>query len=337
MRSWIVALFAALLCTGAFADDALRAHAVHRMDTWNQVLARPLVERVEAAPPVLVDYLNRDNAANGYRERPRATRASPSFIAEVKAALADLPPEINLLFVDKLAGIFLVDNLGGTGYTDVVNDASGQPVMGFIVLDAGVLAGRTANDWATWREATPFTPEIGWILRARIEDDAHDSRRNAIQYILLHELGHVLSIGGILHPPWTVRPKDAGPTDGYTFFNLSWRVDPEADRYVSLYDEAFPLRRDIGYYFGAKLRASQMVDVYAQLAKTNFPALYAATGPGDDFAESFANYVHVVMMKRPWEITIVHGGEPPLHVRACWNDPRCADKRRAIEQALQPR
>jgi hypothetical protein len=301
------------------------------------LLARPLVERIEPAPPKVVDYLTLDNIANGWRERPRATQAPASFIAEVKAALADLPSSVNLLFVDKLAGIFLVDDLGGTGFTDVIEDASGQQVAGYIVLDASVLGGRNANEWATWKESTPFAPEAGWQLQARIERDAQDSRRGAIQYILLHEFGHVLSIGGNEHPPWTIQPKDAGPTEAYPFFNLSWKVDAKANRYDSLFDEGFTLRRDVVYYAHARLRASQMPATYAQLAKTNFPSLYAATRPGDDFAESFASYVHVVLLQRPWEITIRHGNDPPLVFRACWEEPRCADKRRALEQMLQNR
>jgi hypothetical protein len=75
--------------------------------------------------------------------------------------------------------------------------------------------------------------------------------------------------------------------------------------------------------------------VYGELAKTNFPSLYAATRPGDDFAESFASYVHTVVLKRPWDITIAHDGEVVTHVGACWDEPRCADKRRTMEAILK--
>jgi hypothetical protein len=313
----------------------LRAHPAHRFADWQPMFEKPLIERIGPAPAKVVDYLTLDNIVNGWNERPRATQAPASFIAEVKAALADLPPEVNLLFVDRLAGIFLVDDLGGTGFTDIIEDASGEQVAGYIVLDANVLAGRTANDWATWKESTPFSPEVGWQLAARIERDAQDSRRNAIQYILLHELGHVLSIGGREHPPWTIQPKEVEHADAYPFFNLSWQVDAKANRYESLFDSAFASRTSVAYYSGAKLRMSQAPDVYGELARTNFPSLYAATKPGDDFAESFASYVHVVLMKRPWDITIAHDGKVVTNFGACWDEPRCADKRRAMEAILK--
>lgn len=314
---------------------ALRAHPVHRLAGWQAMLDKPLLERVEPAPAQVVDYLTQDNIANGWSERPRTTRAPASFIAEVKSALAELPSEVNLLFVDRLAGIFIVDELGGTGFTDVIEDASGEAVAGYIVLDANALAARTANEWATWKETTPFAPEPGWQLSARIESDAQDSRRRAIQYILLHELGHVLSIGGNEHPPWTIQPKDVDHPQAYPFFNLSWQVDAKENRYESLFDSAFALRTRVAYYTGAKLRMSQAPDAYGELAKTNFPSLYAATRPGDDFAESFASYVHTVVLKRPWDITIAHDGEVVTHFAACWDEPRCADKRRAMEAILK--
>lgn len=310
---------------------AIRAHPMHSLDSWQAVMNRPLVERVEAAQDSLVQYLTMDNILNGYPERPRAMAPNPRFVADVKAALADLPTEVNLLFVDKLVGIFLVEDLGGTGFTDFVNDASGQPVAGLIVLDAKVLDRFTANEWATWKENTPFKPDPAWRLEARIATAAQDNRRNAIQYILLHELGHVLSIGGNVHPPWTQQPRDVAAAEAYPFFNLSWRVDAGENRFATRFDSEFPQRTNVNYYFGAKLAGAAMGVTYSNLMKTNFPSLYAATRPGDDFAEAFASYVHVVLMERLWEITVTRGGEVVQVFKACWEEPRCADKRKLLE------
>jgi hypothetical protein len=115
---------------------------------------------------------------------------------------------------------------------------------------------------------------------------------------------------------------------------LSWTVDRKNNRYVSLFDESFSQRRDIVYYFGAKLGADQMAATYGNLARTNFATLYSATSPGDDFAEAFASYVHTVLMHKPFAIRIYHRGELSLDYGACWNDARCADKRKLIESFL---
>jgi hypothetical protein len=77
-----------------------------------------------------------------------------------------------------------------------------------------------------------------------------------------------------------------------------------------------------------------MVPTYQNLAKTNFPTLYAATHPGDDFAESFVSYVHTARMGKPWYIIIQDGGKTVQRLDSCWTEKRCAQKRKALEAIL---
>lgn len=318
----------------ACAKQAVRRHAVRRLDIWKADLARPLNARVGVAPPALIEYLTLDNIAQGFAQRPRPAVLEPAFLEDVKAAIVELPPQVWRLFMDRLVGVYFVDNMGGTGYTDLVQDSGGNRVAGYIVLDAAVLRPLTANTWATWKEGTPFKPQPGWALQARIEADAGDNRRNAIQYILLHELGHVLSAGNTIHPPWDMEPKDVPASAAHPFFDLSWAIDRSANRYAALVEKGFPQRRSVAYYFGARLDASAMAATYTNLEKTNFPSLYAATQPGDDFAETFASYVHVVLLRRPWRVTIAKDGQVVKVFNACWDQPRCAGKRKLLEQLV---
>jgi hypothetical protein len=315
----------------------LSRHAVRRAASWAPERNRPLLERMQPAPATLVEYLNLDNRLNGYPERPRAASPDPAFMADLRDAFAGLPDRVKRLVDERLVGIYLVEDLGGTGYTDVVQDAQDEPAGGYVVLDAGVLSRLSANAWATWKENTPFRPQPGYGLQARIEDDAHDNRKNAIQYILLHELAHVVSIGSNIHPPWTIDANEVRLTMQYRYFAQSWHIDRWHNRYASEFEAEFPQRANVAYYFGAKLDAADMAPTYASLAKTNFTSLYGATRPGDDFAEAFASYVHVVLMKRPWRVTISKEGEPARVFEACWEEPRCSSKRELLERILDRR
>ncbi len=317
----------------ACLDRVMRSHPVRHIEMWRADLARPLDARIGAAPTALVEYLTLANRFHGYPQRPRPATLEPAFLADVQAAIAELPPQVWRLFGERLIGVYFVEDLGGTGFTDAVTDQAGNRVAGYVVLDAAVLRPLTANAWATWKEGTPFKPQAGYALAARIEDAAGDNRRNAIRYILLHELGHVLSIGNGIHPPWDVAPRDL-PAASYPYFELSWTIDRRANRYTVLAGNDFPQRRNVAYYFGAKLAASDMVATYAGLEQTSFPSLYAATQPGDDFAEAFASYVHVVLQRRPWQIAISKDGKVVKTVNACWDEPRCAAKRRLLEQIV---
>ena len=316
------------------ASKALLGHAVTKLAFWEGALAKPLEQRIGIAPPDLVEYLNFDNISNGFPERPRAARLRAGFLRDVQRAFAEIPPQVKRLLAPKLAGIYFVENLGGTGYTDQIVDATDKGVAGFIVLDASTLEKRSANAWATWKENTPFAARPGFRLAAKIESQQRNNRTNAIQYILLHELAHVLAINENFHPFWGIEPKDIPATDNYPFFLLSWKIDRAHNQFDTLFDAFFPQRKDVVYYFGAKLAASEMVATYDNLERTNFATLYAVTRPGDDFAEAFASYVHTVLMKKPFAIRIYNRGKLAKTYGSCWDETRCAEKRKLLEHFL---
>ena len=122
----------------------------------------------------------------------------------------------------------------------------------------------------------------------------------------------------------------------YSFAGLSWLPKPDRSGYLSRFDGEFKLRKNVVYYFGAQMHAERMAQVYAALAKTNFPSLYAATTPGDDFAESFASYVHTVLANRPWEILLSKEGTETARIGACWNEPRCLRKTKVPSTRCSP-
>jgi hypothetical protein len=312
----------------------LRASPAKQLSTWQSAFAKPLEERVGLAPPEVIELLTLDNLFHGYPERPHPSHVADDLRADVVAALAAMPEPVKKRLANRLAGIVFVDEFGGTGFTDSIADEGGRKTRAFVVLDPTVLEKRTANTWATWKENTPFKPDGRHELKATIEKAGDDVRRQAIQYILLHELGHALAVGEKFDPDWNLRASEV-PDERYPFFDLSWTLDRARDRYVNRFADPFPEFKSVVYYFGAKLPASGMAETYSHLERTNFPTLYAVTHPGDDFAESFANYVHVVMMGKPFEIVISEDGRVTKRYGACWNEERCAAKRSILESFLR--
>jgi hypothetical protein len=324
-------------CTGTKVECAFKAgqnHVVKKLAYWQQTLKLPLSQRIGPAPPELIDFLRLDTIAQSIPNKPRAPTLTPDFINDVMAAFDELPQSVKNLLSNKLLGIYFIEDIGGTGFTDMVFDMNGNPVAGFVVLDPSLLIKKKANDWATWKENTPFMPGREFRLVAEIETASQNNRKNAIQYILLHELAHVISIGGTIHPMWNIAPKDVPTLAPYAFFQLSWARSKDDSRYESLFDANFPQRPDVVYYFGAKLAANQMLRTYENLERTNFVTLYGATRPGDDFAEAFVSYVHTVVMKRPFAVRLYQGETEVKVFEACWSQPRCADKKKLIEKLL---
>jgi hypothetical protein len=321
---------------GPCAARAIELNPAKKLAFWSAALVRPVEDRIGIAPSELIALLAIENVRHRIPNKPRVPTLGEEFLADVRTAFSELPESLRKRVADKLAGIYFVDDMGSTGFADMVHDAAGAPKAAFILLDPSVLQKYTANAWATWKENTPFRADGNNRLEAIIEDSANDNRVSAIQYILLHELGHVLSVGGPFHPNWNLPPARVRSTTEFPFFEQSWFVAPEDARYASHFDYAFPQRKEVTYYVGKRLPASEMLPIYERLESTNFPTLYAATHPADDFAESLASYVHTVMMRKPFEIRIHRDGEVAKRYGSCWSEPRCAEKRRILEEYLGP-
>lgn len=315
--------------------ELLGRHPVTTISYWKSFQAKPVEDRILVAPKDLIDYVDLDNRLNGFPNKPTAATPSQALLKDIKEAVSEIPELVKKLLVDKLIGVFLVNNLGGTGYTEVVLGEDGRAMSGFIVLDANVLQKRVANQWATWKESTPFKRDANFEIEAIIEEKGGDTKKNAIQYILLHELGHVISIGKNIHPPWATSVGDIGDTTQYLFFNESWRLDRPGNKVLTKYDSTvFPDREKVVYYLGAQLSGDQMLNIYNNLEKTDFPTLYAATRPEEDWAESFVTYVHSVVMKRPFQINIKKNGKVAKSFHLCWGTPRCAKKESILSSLL---
>ncbi len=322
-------------CANAYVECATKAMASHpaaKLSYWQEALRKPLTERIAIAPPELLDYIRLDTIKNGLPNRPRISDINAAFLNDARSAVMAMPELVRKLISPTLAGIYFVEDIGGTGYTDEIRDANGRAVAGFIVLDPLVLIQRKANDWITWRENTPFkTSKIAKLI-AKIEDPANDTVQNAIQFIALHEMGHVFSIGRKIHPSWNSQPKEVNVSE-YSFLRSSW-TRSVAGRFEPRIGSEFSQRKDVVYYFGAKLTGDQMRDTYSNLAKTDFPTLYSSTNPSDDFAESFATYVHTIMLGKPFQVTITVEGAQPYRYVGCWAEVRCAKKRKLLESYL---
>lgn len=314
-------------------QEMLSTHRVRTLAYWENWQEEKLSDRVRLAPESLIDYLYKDNTFNGWPQRPVARGLDFDVRADIVRAIESIPAEIRQKVSRKTVGVFVVENLGGTAYTESVYNENGQHVAGFIVLDASVLQ-RRANEWATWKENTPFKKSSNFRLSARIAEASEDNREGAIRYILLHEFGHILQIGHDFDPSWGTGEKDQGSSLAQEFYQQSWAKEGEKSSLQK--SSLFSSIKDIHYYAEEEkqTKASLIEKSYQFLEKTSLPTLYAATNPSDDFAESFVNYVHTVLMKKPFEIKIFEEQAEVRTYKACWQQERCQKKREILEKFL---
>lgn len=301
---------------------------------WTELYAYPIHDRILPLPAEVRDFVQQVNEATGVDAVPEPVDADAGLHADIGQALRGMPAGVLGLVSPLLLGICLGRGLGSSGATDIVVDASDGRILGCVVLlDVDMMAGHTANSWATWKDNLPFVQGPGFTLATTIAAPAEDTRVHALQFLLLHEFGHVLTADGDFLPRWWEAAPDAQFSWDFSYLALSWTANA-AGRFVAQERSDFALRDAVDFYGNRKLHGDAIVTAYAGLERADFASLYGATNPYDDFAECFATYVHVEMMGRPHQLRIDLDGAPQAWLDSFWASPRSHAKRAFMERML---
>lgn len=302
-------------------------------DFWSAMAQLDVVDRHGPAPEELVRYVGMVNQALSVDAIPVAAAAPADFVRDMQTALAQIPASILTMLDGPLLGVFFSIGLGSSAITDVVVNHDGHILGSVVMLDLDAFRDRTANAWATWKENMPFSSSARLRLEVEIADGADNTRANAMQFLLLHEFGHVLTAGQQFLPIWWLPPEAMKQTGDYGFLRLGWQIDADK-RIVPKAQEDFAERSGIFYYDTKGLDDAAMLAAYRALQDTSFPSLYASTNAFDDFAETFATYVHSVMLGKPARVRIVSDDAVHLERDSFWATPRSAPKRAFMQELL---
>lgn len=299
---------------------------------WTSLQDLPLHERILALPDEVRDFVHQVNLATGLDAVPGAVEPDAQLRADLQDALLGMPAGVLELVGPLLLGVCLGRNIGSSGVTDIVVDAFDNRILGCVVLlDVDCFAGHTANSWATHKENLPFV--AGTVaLGVTIAEPEQDTRASALQFLLLHEFGHVLSADASFLPRWWEPVPDAP----FAFLDLNWEIGPlrgPLQRFLPRPGSDFLLRDRVDFYGKNKLDNNTILTAYSGLEGSSFPSLYGATNPYDDFAECFATWVHSEIMGRPFKLRVDFDGVPQAWLDSFWGSPRSKAKR-AFMRAL---
>lgn len=299
--------------------------------TWMKVFDQPFSERYGPAPREAIHHIALVNAGRVAGETRPAMPDAP-LLALIRQAMRSMPAAVTARLQDSFLGVYFANGVGSSAITDIVVSPHSEFLGLIVVLDIEALRHNGANAWASWRERSPFDQSASVTLAVRIAED--DNLLHAIQFLLLHEIGHALSAGRGFHPDWWSGLPDHRGADDYAFLPICWQIDDKR-RIVPLPGNDFPLRASVSHYDGdTRLPAGYIPDIYRALKRTGFPTLYAATSVHEDFAESFACHVHTQLMGKPLSVDIRQHGELVMRWALDWRSERYAGKRVFFERLL---
>ena len=305
---------------------------VQRLSNYPGALQLSLEEKISLGNETLLDWQHRINLQYGQDIRPIRARALNPLVAKVHRMVARLPQRLRDLASRHLVALYLLENDWGTGATEAVQDAQGRWKLSYIALNLTALT-RKANAWGAWKESSAFLTGAGHEIRMVLETPKEDTEEAAIRFIFLHELGHALGLALGAHGFWDA-PNLPRATRDSPFLAVSWRN--QQGKMTSRWAEDYPEFSKLAFYSfdKAKLPISAAESQYRALAKTDFPSLYGTTNIFDDFAETFAIYVHTQLMGKPYRVEVFRNGQRRFVYRSCIATGECPRKVAALKALL---
>jgi hypothetical protein len=257
----------------------------------------------------------------------------------------------------RTGGVWLARDMPGAAARFVPCDA-GNGGKGLILVDVSSNSLEPAHhdaDVPVW-----FWQLLGGAAAAdRSALSVESTRREhlAVRYVLLHELGHALSL---LAGEFAIDPSGhIEPTAWSGFFDFSWRMRVAGDRSVApAYQNVVPsglgfgdwsrLRQTLdvasiwvapGYRPPSRIDAPASCSMADKLPLAGFVTPTAAVAPTEDYAELFAHAVLAdegkIHPDDSFQVTLP--GCQPQIVPAPYFSPGVSDKRAYIEEQLSMR
>jgi hypothetical protein len=254
-------------------------------------------DRVYQLDEVHKDFAHRMNLLDDYSQVPTPYPDFARIKTLVREIASEESQEIKKLRTKYIYGIYICKNLGGTGISGFVYDKDNIP-GGFILIDGDMIS-RNANDWISLKESSVFQTQDSSKLRVLISEEENSKISGALDYILLHELGHIISQTEKILPDQRDEYRDFTK---FSFSSKDW-INEE----TSVYDEnLFPERSKLFFYSKtSKLTIPNDAEkIYQNLEKTSFPTLYSSQNPDDHFADSFVSYITTILHKKDHIIKI---------------------------------
>jgi len=319
----LVGLLGAYSTTGEYRRASLWG------DEWR---GTPLTERVHILPQNIADALRGSTFATGFGGKIAPAENAEYMLDDLREAIDSIPEPVKRLVEDHLIGVYLVqemklgENLNAAGLAFKTINFLHQYVGTVILLDS-VMMDKSPNQSLAGRSFVPFGKYGYYSLETDLADSGSGDRVTTLRTVLLHELGHHIDYDRGIVPESFSHGEVVAPNCGFTC--LSWRR-------TGLQRDGAQLRTAFMHLGKGEIKeyALGMPKTLQALKASNFPSLYGAMDPAEDFADSFAMYVHTVVLGLPWEITFRVNGEIKAEIGSCFTDGRCPRKRAYFDALL---
>ncbi len=300
-KLFLIPIFIFLYCPlmGTNSIDEVKNSSIRRLSSYSFDSGAPFISRIKKAPGFVLKYLKALASNRSYL---------PYYPEEkelelIQNAFLELPPLNKKIIMEKVAGIYFVSNLLGSGMADWLMDDKNN-VYCTLYFNPFVLK-MSLSQWLTYKENTCFlTAGSNWSLQI----DA-GKEYSGMFGILLHESTHCADYVENICPfvediIFKIRKEKPRETPFIVNIWLSNNLP------IPAYD--FTMRKMItfyGFHGGPKIKMSNAPELYQELSGTPFVSLYGSRYWIEDLAETELFYHLTQVLKQPYRIIVMKDGK----------------------------
>jgi len=290
-------------------DVGLKARLTARDVHWPVACTRVPEDRV-GVPPVLSIRTPLDKVGGkGRSPQPRTVPAE--LVQDMVTVIRHLPEPFAKLFRRHVCAVVWVHGAPMTGTLSLLE---GDAQHGIILLNVDNLQ-VSPDEWLSFKQESVFEPNPEREMRGTMTASGEQQRTALLEFLLVHELAHVLD---------AVFDDDPLIAE---FKRVSW---PRTDLLAGVRTMHYAQAR------GGEPLPDLQLEAYLDVAGTEaFSDPSAMDNSMEDFAESVSSYFHGVVRGRPWKLEASRGGQLVRTLSLCWGQERCREKQRILEELLR--
>jgi hypothetical protein len=237
-------------------------------------LAKPVSERIGAAPELLLGYL-REVEGNPSYASYAPTEAERGLFSSYYERL---PPKFKAAFESQVLGVYWISNFKGGGMSDYVFEKDGTSRL-ILILNPKILQLSLA-DWIAYRDASAYDAAgSGLSLKSTCPGS---SSCKGLLHTLTHEAAHIYDFANHATPYVEKHLATEAAATDKAFTAGIWESYAKP---IAAY--AIPDRERLAPYgLGKALPLSAAIAQYKALAATPFYSLYGSASWAEDFAEA---------------------------------------------------
>lgn len=314
--------------TEHFSWDEYKANHIENFESHYTYKNIPIHKRHMKIPAKMAQDISQVKAYDWFSLNAKPIEETDPVYKEFEKAFQELPESVKQMMEKKIVFWTVVDDLGSSGMTWPLYNENNYFDKGVVIFNKNT-AGKSFKDLCEKRENSPYKKGPNKFICSFSKGHV-----TGIQYIALHEFGHVLQSNNSFLPDSDYKINEEATISWFPLTKISWKWDGKNDA-VSRDPVFSNWIQERKYYQAEGTTNNEVLENHFNLWKNSkFPTIYSTVHHHEEWAEITA----LSLLKKYLHTEIVYSlsknNKIVTSVKSCLFNEICPEKLKLAEMYL---